>query len=127
MILDQILLNKYQLHQTKNSLSFLKNKPTSKLCFAEVNESKISKIIDELPSKFSCGNDNISLKITKYLKNLISLPLTTIINQTLNTGIFPDTLKVAKVRPLYKKVIIDYFLITDRYHFFHLFPKSLEM
>ena len=37
------------------------------------------------------------------VKNLISLPLSIIINQTLNTGIFPDTLKVAKVRPLYKK------------------------
>ena len=37
------------------------------------------------------------------MKNLISLPLSIIINQTLNTGIFPDTLKVAKVRPLYKK------------------------
>ena len=37
------------------------------------------------------------------MKNLISLPLSIIINQTLNTRIFPDTLKVAKVRPLYKK------------------------
>ena len=81
----------------------MKNKPTSKLCFEEINESTISKIIDELPSESSCGHDDISLKITKYLKNVISLPLTTIINQTLNTGIFPDTLKIAKVRPLYKK------------------------
>ena len=49
-----------------------------------------------------------------------------IINQTLNTGIFPDTLKVAKVRPLYKKVTIDHFLIIDQYHYFHLSPKSLK-
>ena len=52
---------------------------------------------------YSCEYDDILLKITKYLKNLISLPLTTIINQTLNTGKVPDTLKVAKVRPFHKK------------------------
>ena len=115
---EKIIANKFNSYSTdigpnlaeristtsdKDFTSFLKNKPTSKLCFEEINESTISKIIDELPSKSSCGHDDISLKITKYLKNVISLPLTTIINQTLNTGIFPDTLKIAKVRPLYKK------------------------
>ena len=105
----------------------MKIKPNSKLCFQEINESTVKKIIDGLPSKSSCGHDNISLKITKFLKNLISLPLSIIINQTLNTGIFPDTLKVAKVRPLYKKVMIDHFLIIDQYHCFHLSPKSLKM
>ena len=103
-------VNKYKcLHINQNNTgstrfdACLKNKPTSKLCFQEINESTVKKIIDGLPSKSSCGHDNISLKITKFLKNLISLPLSIIINQTLNTGIFPDTLKVAKVRPLYKK------------------------
>ena len=37
------------------------------------------------------------------MNNLIVLPLSTTINQTLNTGIFQDTLKVAQVKPLYKK------------------------
>ena len=30
-------------------------------------------------------------------------PLTIIINQSLKTGIFPEALKIAKVKPLYKK------------------------
>ena len=34
---------------------------------------------------------------------VILKPLTLIINQMLNTGIFPDNLKIAKVVPLYKK------------------------
>ena len=39
----------------------------------------------------------------KIIKFEICKPLTLIINQTLSTGIFPDTLKIAKVIPLYKK------------------------
>ena len=37
------------------------------------------------------------------IKCEISKPLTIIINQSLETGIFPDALKVAKVKPLFKK------------------------
>ena len=41
--------------------------------------------------------------------------LTLIINQTLSTGIFPDSLKVAKVIPLYKKVIKLYSIIIAQF------------
>ena len=60
-------------------------------------------VIDNLPNKSSSGHDNLSLKIIKYLKKLISAPLTIIINQMLKTGIFPESLTNAKVKPLYKK------------------------
>ena len=60
-------------------------------------------VIDNLPNKSSSGHDNLSLKIIKYLKKLISAPLTIIINQMFNTGIFPESLKIAKVKPLFKK------------------------
>ena len=39
----------------------------------------------------------------KAIKHEIVKPLTFIINQSLKTGIFPDRLKVARVRPLLKK------------------------
>ena len=60
-------------------------------------------VINNLPNKSSSGHDNLSLKIIKYLKKLISAPLTIIINQMFNTGIFPESLKIAKVKPLFKK------------------------
>ena len=37
------------------------------------------------------------------MKDEIGKPLTIIINQSLRTGIFPDALKIAKVKPMYKK------------------------
>ena len=39
----------------------------------------------------------------KIIKNEISKPFTLIINQMLESGFFPDSLKIAKVIPLYKK------------------------
>ena len=39
----------------------------------------------------------------KSLQEVISKSLTLIINQSLNTGIFPQKLKLAKVIPIYKK------------------------
>ena len=37
------------------------------------------------------------------MQPILATPITVIINQTLNTGIFPDKLKIAKIKPLYKK------------------------
>ena len=42
-------------------------------------------------------------KILKACASLISHPLSYIYNQSLHTGIFPDCLKIAVVKPLYKK------------------------
>ena len=60
-------------------------------------------IIDGLKTKSSCGHDGLSVKILKQIIYELSSPITLIINQSLNTGIFPDRLKIAKVIPVYKK------------------------
>ena len=49
------------------------------------------------------GKDEISNKLLKSIKDEIAKPPTVIINQSLWTGNFPDSLKIAKVKPLYKK------------------------
>jgi hypothetical protein len=53
--------------------------------------------------KSSCGFDGLSMKLLKIAKDVILDPLVIIINQTLNTGVFPNKLKIAKVNPIYKK------------------------
>ena len=59
--------------------------------------------INNLKNKNSTGKDEISNKLLKSSKNIISKPLSVIINQSLVTGIFPNALKISKVIPLYKK------------------------
>ena len=42
------------------------------------------------------------VKLLKMIPDLIIMPLCEIINLSFNTGKFPDTLKIAKVIPIYK-------------------------
>ena len=63
----------------------------------------MSEIIDSLKPKTSAGPDNISNNLIKIIKQEIVPSLTIIINQSLETGIFPESLKIAKVVPLFKK------------------------
>ena len=44
----------------------------------------------------------MSNKLLKISINEFVTPLTIIINQMLNTGIFPEQLKISKVVPIYK-------------------------
>ena len=60
-------------------------------------------IINNLPNKSSCGFDGISTIVMKSMKNLILTSLTLIINQIINTGVFPNKLKIAKITPIFKK------------------------
>ena len=56
-----------------------------------------------MANKNSSGIDELSNKLLRSIKNKISKPLALIINQSLQTGIFPDPLKISKIKPLYKK------------------------
>ena len=68
-----------------------------------IGEEDVVNVIDKLPSKTSSGVDGISTNLLKDIKYIISKPLTLIINQCLETGIFPSKLKVAKVIPILKR------------------------
>ncbi len=71
--------------------------------FLNINEDEITLIIDKLAPKTRCGFDGISSKLVKAIKTAILGPVTLIINQMLNTGIFPDKLKITKIIPIHKK------------------------
>ena len=71
--------------------------------FNLTTEIEILTIINKFKNKNSSGVDEISNKLLKAIKHEIKEPLSVIINQSLRTGIYPDSLKIAKVKPLYKK------------------------
>ena len=82
---------------------YLNNPTPHRFTPSTINESYILSIINKLKNKNSSGNDEISNKLLKAIGNELSKPLTIIINQCLLTGIFPDLLKIAKVKPLFKR------------------------
>ena len=64
---------------------------------------EVSDIISLLKTGKSLGPNSIPMKILKLLSPIISYPLSQIINESFQTGIFHDKMKVAKVLPLFKK------------------------
>jgi hypothetical protein len=86
-----------------NFNDYLKQPCGQKFSFKIVNKEYVSKIIDGLKNKSSYGWDGLSSKLLKSIKDSILEPLTVIINQALNSGIFPKRLKIAKISPIFKK------------------------
>ena len=67
-----------------------------------VTDKYVLDVIKQLKTKDSAGNDKISSKLLKQMAPIIHSILRLIINQSINTGIFPEQLKLAIVKPLFK-------------------------
>ena len=67
-----------------------------------ITDEYVLDVIKSLKSKDSTGNDRISSKLLKQMAPTIHSILRLIINQSINTGIFPEQLKLAIVKPLFK-------------------------
>ena len=92
-----------QIHATRSSDEYLSNRTNTIFNFTEVTEECIDSIIKNMKSKSSTGYDNISNKLVKSAKDVLIKPLTLLMNQIIHTGEFPNQLKIAKVKPLFKK------------------------
>ena len=114
----QIISNKFNLYfsETGRNLSnqftcntgkaykrYLPETINSIFNFKNISECDVKEIICGLAPKNSFGYDFFSTKLLKYLEPILIKSLTLIINQSLNTGIFPEQLKLAKVIPIFKK------------------------
>ena len=75
----------------------------TRLQFKCITDNDTQKAIDKLENKSSSGHDGISNKLLKLLKMELSKSLTLIINQMITTSIFPDSFKIPKITPLFKK------------------------
>ena len=97
------MANNITIPLTGSYKDYLTNKFHASFSFKSVNKLDIHRIINNLSSKNSSGHDEISSVLLKKLGNILSSPITTIINQSLKSGIFPDNLKIAKISPIFKK------------------------
>ena len=82
---------------------FLINPTLHEFSFNQIGDEYVVNVINKLQSKTSSGVDGISTNLLKDITYLVSKPLTLIINQFLETGIFPSKLKVAKEIPISKR------------------------
>ena len=71
--------------------------------FEDVSVKDIERIIDNIKCDVATGIDDIPSKIVKQAKNILSPYVTKIINISYESKVFPNILKKAVIRPIYKK------------------------
>ena len=76
--------------------------PNSMLCF-DITSQEIINTVASLASKKSTGSDNLPTLIFKDHCHQLVEPLQYLFNLSLDSGIVPDALKLAKVIPIHKK------------------------
>jgi hypothetical protein len=74
-----------------------------KMKISPVTETEITRAIMSLKSKNSSGYDGISNKILKLCREKIGKPLAYIFNKSIFSSAYPERLKYAIIKPIYKK------------------------
>ena len=94
-----------QIDNDISPISLLKNayqNDFSQMNIIPVAEGEIQSIICSLKAKDSSGYDGVSTMKLKMCNSLISKPLSYFCNKSIQNGVFPDCLKYAIVKLLFK-------------------------
>lgn len=86
-----------------NYQKYCSNPVTSSMFCEPVLADELISVIFKLKSKKSAGPDNIGPDLLKEVTPAILYPYLHIINLSFSTGVVPDTLKIARVIPVFKK------------------------
>jgi Reverse transcriptase (RNA-dependent DNA polymerase) len=78
------------------------NPNTIPLEFGPITQAEFITIIDNLEAKSSTDIDGISNKMLKFLKFELATPLVHLFNLSIQTGNFPDKLKMSRTVPIFK-------------------------
>ena len=78
---------------------------------ANLTDDEIKEALRSLKPNKSPGYDNVSSSVVNETSHIFFTSLKYIFNLSLQQGIFPENLKIAKVSPIYKKD--EKFLLTN--------------
>ena len=105
-IAKNIGINNQTITQNEHpSIKLIKqnNNNVQKFNFSTVTSESIEKHLKSVNPKKATGYDNIPPKILKCSANIICKPISKIVNNMINTNLFPNSLKMAQVTPVFKK------------------------
>ena len=89
-------------HTTYNMTNLKINTGPQTMFINPVSENEVE-VVKNLNGKCSSGVDGVSDFIVKKCVQFIKKPLANICNTSFSSGIFPEILKIATVKPLHKK------------------------
>ena len=103
-----------------NFKNFLKNSTLNSFVLKPVTHNEVRKLISQL------GSTSIPVTILRDAIDFLVRPLTLILNQSFEQGIFPEILKIAQVSPIIKKKTLSLLATTTLYLYYLYLVKSLK-
>ena len=92
-----------KLPHNGNNFKSYRPRKTSKFEFSKVSELEVFLLLQGMDKTKSFGLDEIHPSLLQSSAIETYQPLTFIINLSLKTGVFPESLKIAKVIPIFKQ------------------------
>ena len=111
-IWDELNINRDQLASVNSALIIVTPGPPIMDSFSVLSDHDVVKIIHRSPSK-SCEDNPIPTTLKNILLSVLPV-LTALVNGFMQTGVFPEDLKQALVKPLLKRSNMD--LVDKNYH-----------
>ena len=109
---------------------YLKSPNDSSLFLKKATETEVGKLHQELDTDKSTGIDKIPPKILKWGAKIFVPLLTKLFNKCISEGIYPDSLKIARVTPVFKdgdkNDVTSYRPISILTQFNRIFEKLLR-
>lgn len=108
----EIFCNNFSQHivhdkvEPEMALDLLKsntNREIDEMRMTHTNSAEIRKLVEKIANKKSCGVDEIPISLIKEYILILAAPLAYFYNLCMDSAIFPDQLKIAKVVPVHKK------------------------
>ena len=99
------------------------NEQIEQFHFEEISERFVYKQLCKLKSGKAVGMDQIPTRLMKDCAEVISKPLTKLINMSLSLGQVPSDRKVARVIPFFKGERLKIWTTIDQYQFFLQLPS----
>ena len=96
------LANKFTNQNNSEFAKYLGSPVQHSMFFHSISESEINEVISDLKNSNSTGYDDYNTKFIKLSAPLLAPALEKIFNLSLKTGVYPDSLKIAKVIPIFK-------------------------
>ena len=90
-----------QFYNIEINMQYLKRNNRSAF-FNPITPKEIIDIVCNLKNHSSPGFDDIHISVVKRVIHIICSPLCKIFNLSLESGVFPNQMKIARVIPLYK-------------------------
>ena len=91
------------IEEVDTSFDEFVNQASSCFSFQRVTQLHVLSQLNKLCERKATGLDSVSASLLRECSDLISESLTLIFNQSIDTGIFPDEWKSARITPLFKK------------------------